>query len=104
MGSRKCNRYTPGQDSQDVPSRRGAVRTQNLPSLGVRHLRLWCGNRFRCWHEGRLPVDTIDIRQTIDDVQRKLVSTACGYIGGSAMRNWPSIGPGGMRIEKQVRA
>jgi hypothetical protein len=63
----------------------------------VKSLRLWCGNRFRCWHEGTLPVQAIDLRQTIVDVQRKLVCTACGFIGASAMPDWPSIGPGGVR-------
>jgi hypothetical protein len=47
-----------------------------------------------------LPVDAIDLRQTIVDVQRKLVCTACGYIGGSAMPDWPSIAPGGVRIDR----
>jgi hypothetical protein len=72
---------------------------EDLPSLGVKALRLQCGNYHRCWHRGSLPVEAIDLRQTIDDVQRKLVCMACGFIGGSAMPDWPSIGPGGVRIQ-----
>jgi hypothetical protein len=73
---------------------------EDLPSLGVKALRLQCGNYHRCWHRDLLPVDVIDLRQTIVDVQRKLVCTACGYCGGSAMPDWPSIGPGGVKIER----
>src|SRR2546423_118050 len=73
MSSRKWNRDGTGQ--QDVPHRRCARRMpapplptlEDLPSLGVKALRLQCGNYHRCWHRGLLPVDAVDLRQTIVD-------------------------------------
>jgi hypothetical protein len=42
-----------------------------------------------------------DSRQTIVDVERKLVSTRCGLCGGSAMPDWPSIGPGEIALTRR---
>jgi hypothetical protein len=105
MGSRKWNGGSPGGQRQEVPRPRAQrmpapplPTLEDLPQHGVTHIRLWCGNAHRCWHQGLLAVTAIDLRQTIVDVERRLVCTRCGFIGGKAMPAWPTIGPGGQRI------
>jgi hypothetical protein len=63
----------------------------DLPRLGVNAINVWCGQwPHKCFHHGRIPLERIDLNQTILEVQRKLVCTECGTRGGNAMSAWPS--------------
>jgi hypothetical protein len=32
---------------------------ENMRSYGVRHVLIFCGNAPRCWHKGRMNIETL---------------------------------------------
>jgi hypothetical protein len=63
---------------------------EDLPSLGVTHIRVWCGRwPHACDHQGTVPVEGLDLRQTIVEFAAKLRCEKCGTVGGQAMPGWP---------------
>jgi hypothetical protein len=67
----------------------------DLPSHGVTQMKVWCGRwPHSCSYQATLPVDQIDLTQTIVQFAAKLQCPDCGTVGGHAMPHWPNGGGG----------
>jgi hypothetical protein len=61
---------------------------ENMRSHGVRHVLIFCANAPRCWHKGRMNIERLPEGTTFDSIERRLVCTECGLIGGTIRPDW----------------
>lgn len=62
------------------------VTLANMRSHGCRDVLIYCGQAPRCWHGGKMSADPWPDDATFDQIERRLVCTACGAIGGADVR------------------
>ncbi len=83
------------RDPHDDPPRRRPQRYRGPPvtlghirSHGVRRLLVYCGNGSHCYHSAIIDADRWPDETVLLDLNRRLVCTKCGIIGGQARPSW----------------
>ena len=62
-------------------------------SLGVRCLRVYCGNTSRCWHQAIINADFLADAVVLKSLEPRMVCTKCGLIGADVRPDWHDPSP-----------
>jgi hypothetical protein len=75
---------------------RKPVTLANMRLHGSRDMMIYCGQAPRCWHAGKMSADPWPDDTVFDQIERRLVCTACGALGADVRPDWRPY-TGGLR-------
>jgi hypothetical protein len=74
--------------------------TDDLPTLGhyrrchgVWTIRIYCGNRVRCWHSAIMHVDFLADEVVLKSLEPRMVCTQCGLVGADVRPDFADPSP-----------